>query len=69
MEDLNLITTREAAERLGVSMRRVTALIKDGRLPSTQIGREHLIKEKDLELVRERKVGRPPKVKKEVKKK
>ncbi len=46
-------------------MRRITALIKDGRLPSQQIGREHLIKESDLELVRERKVGRPAKVKAE----
>lgn len=59
----DLITTKEAAEKLGVSMRRVTALIKEKRLPSTQIGREHLIKESDLELVRERKVGRPPKPK------
>lgn len=63
MENLNLITTKEAAERLDVSMRRVTALINEGRLPSTQIGREHLIKESDLELVKDRKVGRPPKVK------
>lgn len=38
-----------------------TALIKSGRLPSQQIGREHLIKEKDLELVKERKAGRPAK--------
>ncbi|MBA3334548.1 MAG: helix-turn-helix domain-containing protein [Acidobacteria bacterium] len=60
---MDLITTKEAAEKLGVSMRRVTALIKDGRLPSQQVGREHLIKESDLELVRERKPGRPPKVK------
>lgn len=65
VENLNLITTKEAAEKLNVSMRRVTALIKEGRLPSTQIGREHLIKVEDLELVRERKIGRPPKVKNE----
>ncbi len=58
---MDLITTREVAEKLGVSMRRVTALIKDGRLPSQQVGREHLIKESDLELVRERKTGRPAK--------
>lgn len=62
---MDLITTKDAAEKLGVSMRRITALIKDGRLPSQQIGREHLIKESDLELVRERKVGRPAKVKAE----
>lgn len=59
----NMITTREAAEVLGVSLRRVRALIEGGRLPSQQIGREHLIKKSDLELVRERKTGRPPKVK------
>ena len=59
----NLITTKEAAENLGVSMRRVTALIKEGRLPSKQIGREHLINKADLELVRERKTGRPKKEK------
>lgn len=59
----DLITTKEAAENLGVSMRRVTALITEGRLPSQQIGREHLINKADLELVRERKTGRPPKTK------
>jgi excisionase family DNA binding protein len=58
---MDFITTKEVAEKLGVSMRRVTALIKEGRLPSQQIGREHLIKESDLELVRERKIGRPAK--------
>ncbi len=58
---MDLITTKEAAEKLGVSMRRVTALIKDGRLPSQQIGREHLIKESDLELVQNRQAGRPKK--------
>ena len=61
----NLITTKEAAEKLGVTMRRVTALIKEGRLPSQQIGREHLINADDLALVRERKPGRPAKVKKD----
>ncbi len=58
---MDLITTKEAAEKLGVSMRRVTALIKDGRLPSQQVGREHLIKESDLELVQNRQAGRPKK--------
>lgn len=57
------ITTKEASGRLGVSMRRVTALIREGRLPSLQVGREHLIKESDLELVKERKAGRPKKEK------
>ena len=63
VENKDLITTKVAAERLGISMRRVLALIKEGRLPSQQFGRDHLIKESDLELVKERKTGRPPKVK------
>jgi len=61
-----MLTTKEVAERLDVSQARVRALIKDGRLPSQQFGRDHLIKESDLKLVENRKVGRPPKVKEEV---
>lgn len=56
------LTTPEVAEQLGVSIRRVQQFINDGRLPSQQFGREHLIKESDLALVSERKVGRPKKV-------
>jgi len=61
MAEEKLLTTPEVAERLGISTRRVLALIKDGRLPSQQFGRDHLIKESDLKLVEERKPGRPPK--------
>lgn len=57
----DLLTTRQAAERLGISLRRVRALIEAGRLPSKQYGRDHLIRERDLELVANRKPGRPPK--------
>jgi excisionase family DNA binding protein len=57
----NLLTTPQVAERLGVTVRRVQALIKEGRLPSQQFGRDHLIKERDLKLVENRKPGRPPK--------
>jgi excisionase family DNA binding protein len=56
-----LLTTREVAERLGVTLARVRALIASGRLPSTQYGRDHLIKEADVELVKDRKPGRPRK--------
>ncbi len=56
------LTTPEVAEQLGVSIRRVQQFINDGRLPSQQFGREHLIKESDLALVSERKAGRPKKV-------
>jgi excisionase family DNA binding protein len=60
-----LLTTREVAERLGVTQSRVRALIQSGRLPSQQYGRDHLIKESDLTLVENRKAGRPPKAKAE----
>jgi len=56
-----MLTTSEAAGRLGVSLRRVRQFIEEGRLPSQQFGRDHLIKETDLKLVADRKPGRPPK--------
>lgn len=58
-----MLTTSEVAARLKVSLRRVRQLIEEGRLPSEQFGRDHLIKESDLKLVENRKVGRPPKAK------
>ncbi|MBA3766089.1 MAG: helix-turn-helix domain-containing protein [Acidobacteria bacterium] len=57
----DILTTREVAERLGVTQARVRALIAAGRLPSQQFGRDHLIKESDLKLVEDRKPGRPSK--------
>jgi excisionase family DNA binding protein len=56
-----LVTTQEAAERLGVTRPRVHALIQAGRLPAEKMGRDYFIKESDLSLVAERKPGRPPK--------
>jgi excisionase family DNA binding protein len=58
---MNLLTTKEAAEKLDVSVRRVQALITGGSLPATRLGRDYLIKEVDLELVKNRKPGRPAK--------
>ncbi len=60
---MNLLTTKEVAERLGVSVRRVHALIHAGRLPAEKYGRDYLINENDLNLVAERKPGRPRKEK------
>ena len=60
MED-KMLTTTEAATRLGISGERVRQLIKTGRLPSQQFGRDHLIKASDLKLVADRKPGRPSK--------
>jgi excisionase family DNA binding protein len=56
---MNLLTTAQAAERLGVSQRRVVALIRAGRLPTVRAGLIHLIDPADLQLVKERKPGRP----------
>lgn len=58
---MNLLTTKDVAERLGVSVRRVHALIQAERLPAQKYGRDYLINEKDLGLVEERKPGRPRK--------
>jgi excisionase family DNA binding protein len=60
---MGLLTTNEVAERLGVTLPRVHALIKDGRLPAEKMGRDYFIKESDLVLVADRKAGRPPKAK------
>jgi excisionase family DNA binding protein len=58
---MQLLTTKEAAAKLSVTPRRIVALIQSGRLPADKIGRDYLIKEKDLDLVVNRKAGRPGK--------
>jgi excisionase family DNA binding protein len=56
-----LLTTEQAAEKLGVSPSRVRQFIIDGRLPAIKLGRDNLIREADLKLIGNRKAGRPPK--------
>jgi excisionase family DNA binding protein len=58
---MKLLGTKEASERLAVSQQRVQALIKIGKLPAEKVGRDWLIKEADLERVRNRQIGRPKK--------
>jgi len=59
---IDLIGTKEAAEKLGVSLRRVQQLIELGTLPAQRIGRDYLIQEKDLSKVTiHGKPGRPQK--------
>jgi excisionase family DNA binding protein len=58
-----LLTTGETAERLGITTVRVRAMIAAGRLPAQKFGHVHVIKECDLKLVKDRKPGRPPKIK------
>lgn len=57
-----LLSTKQVAERLGVSVPRIRQLILTGKLPSQQIGRDHVIRESDLTLVKTYgKAGRPKK--------
>jgi excisionase family DNA binding protein len=60
---MKLLTTKEVAERLGVTVTRVQQLIAAGRLPAEKMGRDYFIKEGDLKLVADRKPGRPRKAK------
>lgn len=64
---MKIITTTEAAKRLGVTPTRVRALIESGRLKAFKYGREWLIDPKDLEAVKNRKVGRPRKSRNSIK--
>jgi excisionase family DNA binding protein len=57
---MSLLTTKEVAERLGVTVPRVHTFIKEGRLPAEKMGRDFFINESDLKLVANRKTGRPP---------
>lgn len=59
---MKLISSAEAAEKLGVHITRVQVLIREGRLPAQKVGRNYVINEDDLKLVRERKPGRPKKL-------
>lgn len=56
---MQLLNTKEAGEILGISRARVNALILADRLPAVKLGRDWVIKEKDLKKVAVRKPGRP----------
>ena len=64
---MKVISTAEAAKRLGVTANRVRALIDAKRLKATKLGNVWLIDPKDLEAVRQRKPGRPRKSRKSTK--
>jgi excisionase family DNA binding protein len=58
---MKLLTTKEVAERLGVTVTRVQQLIGAGSLPAEKMGRDYFIQEGDVKLVADRKRGRPRK--------
>lgn len=61
MSKSNLLTTSEAAAKLGVTRWRVNAMIRDKRLKAEKFGQIFLIRESDLKAVENRKSGRPAK--------
>ena len=62
-EKINLLSVKQVAEILGVNRQRVQQLIESERLPAEKVGTYYVIKESDLELVKDRKPGRPAKEK------
>jgi excisionase family DNA binding protein len=62
MKAENYLTTPQAAEQLGVSVRRIEALIKAGQLRSHQRGKDCVINQADLARLTGRKPGGPVKV-------
>jgi excisionase family DNA binding protein len=64
---MKIIDTGEAARRLNVTPTRVRAMINSGRLKATKVGIVWMIDPKDLDAVKERKVGRPRKARKTIK--
>ena len=64
---MKIIGTAEAARRLGVTQNRVLVLIGAKRLKATKVGNAWMIDPKDLDAVKDRKVGRPRKSRKSTK--
>lgn len=59
---MELLNTSEAAETLGVSVRRVRQLIDEGKLTAQKVGRDYAIQREALTSVEiYGKAGRPPK--------
>jgi excisionase family DNA binding protein len=58
-----LLTTKQASDLLGISVRGIHSLIKRGRLRADKFGRDWMIKREDLDLFKENKrsKGRPKK--------
>jgi excisionase family DNA binding protein len=58
---MNYLTTKETAEKLGVSAGRIRQMVLAGQLHAEKFGRELMISETDIQAVRNRKTGRPKK--------
>ena len=49
-----LLSTVEAAKKMGLHRVRIHQLIKEGVLPAEKYGRDYMIKELDLEILKDR---------------
>ncbi len=57
---MSYLTTKETAEKLGVSTGRVRQMVMNGQLPAEKFGRDLMFNETDIKTVENRKTGRPP---------
>lgn len=62
-----LLSVKDAAEVLQLSEQRIKQLIYEERLQAEKVGNQWIIFESDLEAVKERQTGRPPKKKQGIK--
>ena len=60
-EQTETLTPKDVAEILGVSKQRVHQMLRSGRLKAKKLGGKYFISAKDVEPLKERKVGRPRK--------
>lgn len=49
IDDLNLISSREAAEMIGVNMQRLRVLVKHYKIPHKLLGRVRIFLREDIE--------------------
>ncbi len=54
-----LLTTKQSAEKLNVSVRRIQTLITKNQLKAEKVGRDYLIREADLDRIKAGVNGRP----------
>lgn len=63
---MKLIGSKDAAEKLGVSDRRIRAMIKEGKIKAVNVGGGYVIEESELKNVQiHGKAGRPKKAENE----
>jgi excisionase family DNA binding protein len=57
---VDILSVVQAAAELGITRRRVNALIAAGRLPAAKVGKYYVVRRADLAKVKDRRPGRPP---------